>query len=137
MRELGFANATGGVSTRTYQIDLALDSAFQQIVIHETGIAEGEGGTTRWTVSDSLLAETKYYWRIAAVTSAGAGPYSQVSEFRVREPFTADRRNGSVVVPIRSNASKRIGAAALAPVMPGTGTLSGRPTQTPITVLPS
>jgi hypothetical protein len=96
--ELGFGNATGGVSTRTYQIDLALDSAFQQIAVQETGIAEGEGGMTRWTVSESLLAETKYYWRIAAVTSAGAGPYSQVSEFRIREPFTDNRRNGSLVV---------------------------------------
>ena len=47
------------------------------------------------------------------------------------------RGNGSSFKPDFSNASKSIGAAVLIPVIPGTGPLSARPTQTPITCLPS
>ncbi|MGH9324636.1 MAG: hypothetical protein ACRD21_09480 [Vicinamibacteria bacterium] len=96
--ELVIGNATGGAGTRTYMFDLALDSAFQQIVLTESGVTEGLGGITRWRVTDPLEADTKYYWRVQAATSAGPGPYSAVSEFRVREPFSADRQNGSLVV---------------------------------------
>ena len=96
--ELVIGNATGGVGTRTYMFDLALDSAFQQIALSESGVSEGLGGITRWRVTEELEADTKYYWRVAAVTSAGAGPFSAVSEFRVREPFRADRPTGSLVV---------------------------------------
>ena len=96
--ELVIGNATGGAGTRTYTFDLALDSAFLQIALSEIGISEGLGGITRWRVSEPLQADTKYYWRVAAVTSAGAGPYSAVSEFRVREPFSSDRPTGSLVV---------------------------------------
>ena len=45
--------------------------------------------------------------------------------------------NCAVGPPSRSKLSNRMGAAALMPEMPGTGAPSGRPTQTPITVLPS
>ncbi len=96
--ELVIGNATGGSGTRTYTVDLALDSAFLTIALTETGISEGLGGITKWRVTEPLEPDTKYFWRVAAVTSAGAGPYSAVSEFRVREPFKADRPTGSLVV---------------------------------------
>jgi hypothetical protein len=96
--ELVIGNATGGTGTRTYTFDLALDSAFQEIALTESGVSEGLGGVTRWRVSEPLEADTKYYWRVAAVTSVGAGPYSALSEFRVREPFKADRPTGSLVL---------------------------------------
>ena len=96
--ELVIGNATGGSGTRTYTVDLALDSAFLTIALTETGISEGLGGITKWRVTEPLEPDTKYFWRVAAVTSAGAGPNSAVSEFRVREPFKADRPTGSLVV---------------------------------------
>jgi hypothetical protein len=96
--ELVIGNATGGAGTRTYRFDLALDSGFLQIALTESGVSEGLGGITRWRVTEPLEADTKYYWRAAAVTSAGAGPDSAVSEFRIREPFKADRPTGSLVV---------------------------------------
>lgn len=96
--ELVIGNATGGSGTRTYTFDLALDSAFQQIALTESGVSEGLGGITKWRVNETLEADTKYYWRVAAATSIGSGPYSAVSEFRVREPFSSDRPTGSLVV---------------------------------------
>jgi hypothetical protein len=96
--ELVIGNATGGAGTRTYNIDLALDSAFQRIVVAETGVSEGLGGITRFRVEQPIEADTVYYWRVQAATSAGRGPHSATSEFRVREPFSADRPTGSLVV---------------------------------------
>lgn len=95
---LEIGNASGGVSTRTYTFELALDSAFQQMALVETGVAEGLGGITKWRVSEELESDTKYYWRVRATTSAGPGPYSGVSEFRVLAPFTSDRPTGDLVV---------------------------------------
>jgi len=96
--ELVIGNATGGAGTRTYTFELALDSAFTQMALVEPGVAEGLGGITRWRVTEPLVADTKYYWRVAAVTSAGAGPYAPLSEFRVREAFSYNRPTGGLVV---------------------------------------
>ena len=96
--ELQIGNASGGSGTRTYTYELALDSAFQQMAVNETGVPEGLGGVTKWVVTESLAADTKYFWRVRASTSSGSGPYSDVSEFRVREAFIADRPTGDLVI---------------------------------------
>lgn len=105
--ELEIGNASGGAGTRTYTFELALDSAFQQIALAESGVQEGLGGVTKWRVSEELEADTKYFWRARARTSAGAGPNSSVSEFRIFEPFTSDRPTGDLVVfdPLTSGSS--------------------------------
>ena len=105
--ELQIGNASGGSGTRTYTYELALDSAFQQMAVNETGVQEGLGGVTKWVVTESLAADTKYFWRVRASTSSGTGPYSDVSEFRVREAFIANRPTGDLVVfdPLNSGGS--------------------------------
>ena len=105
--ELQIGNASGGSGTRTYTYELALDSAFQQVAVDESGIQEGLGGVTKWVVTESLAADTKYYWRVRASTSSGAGPYSEISEFRVREAFISNRQTGDIVVfdPLSSGSS--------------------------------
>jgi len=95
--ELVAGNATGGSGTRTYTFELALDSAFQQMVQTEAGIPEGLGGITKWRVNP-LEAATKYHWRVKASTSAGDGPFSARSEFRTKAGFTRDRASGGLVV---------------------------------------
>jgi hypothetical protein len=95
--ELVIGNASGGAGTRTYTFDLALDSEFQDMALSESGVTEGLGGITKWMVSEPLKPDTKYYWRVRAVASDGAGPYSSVSEFRVREPFI-NREGGEMIV---------------------------------------
>ena len=52
----------------------------------ESGVSEGLGGVTKWRVSEPLEADTNYYWRVRAETSAGEGPYSAASEFRSARP---------------------------------------------------
>jgi hypothetical protein len=94
---LQIGNASGGAGTRTYSFELALDSAFQQLALAESGVTEGLGGITKWQATEPLEPETKYYWRSRAVTSAGSGPYSTTSEFRVREAYI-NRDGGETIV---------------------------------------
>lgn len=96
--ELVIGNATGGSSARTYTFEVASDGAFQQIVATDSGLREGLGGITTWQVSETLEAEGKYYWRARASTSAGSGPYSAGTEFRIKSGFTRDRASGGLVV---------------------------------------
>jgi hypothetical protein len=103
--ELVIGNATGGSGVRTYTFDLALDSAFLQMALTETGVKEGLGGVTKWRVSEPLQSDTKYYWRVRASTPSGAGPYSSVSEFRVRESYLNPESGGIVVFDPLTNGS--------------------------------
>ncbi|GMR23427.1 MAG: hypothetical protein BMS9Abin37_1855 [Acidobacteriota bacterium] len=95
--ELEVGNATGGSGVRTYTFEVARDGAFQQIVATEAGVREGLGGITVWQVSETLEAETKYFWRSRASTGAGNGPNSASSTFRIKSGFTRDRPGGLVV----------------------------------------
>ncbi|HXV60796.1 MAG TPA: hypothetical protein VEK15_08885 [Vicinamibacteria bacterium] len=96
--ELEIGNAQGGSGPRTYIFELALDSAFQEMAVTESGVTEGLGGITKWRVIEPLEAETKYYWRATAVSGGGAGPSSETWEFRIREAFSSDRPTGDIVV---------------------------------------
>lgn len=103
--ELVIGNATGGAGARTYTFDLAFDSAFQEMALTDTGVKEGLGGVTKWRVTEPLEADTKYYWRVRAATSAGSGPYSSVSEFRIREAYLNPESGGVVVFDPLTNGS--------------------------------
>ena len=96
--EFEIGNATGGSGARTYTFEVARDGAFQQIVTMETGVREGLGGITAWQVSETLEGDSKYFWRARARTSAGSGPSSASSEFRIKSGFTRDRPSGGLVV---------------------------------------
>ena len=96
--ELIVGNASGGSGPRTYIFELAVDSAFQNIAITESGVEEGMGGMTMWRVTEPLDGGMKYFWRARAATSAGDGPNSESSEFRTKDAFTRNRNSGGLVV---------------------------------------
>ena len=96
--ELEVGNATGGSGARTYTFEVAREDMFQQIVAMETGVREGLGGITTWQVSETLEADSRYFWRSRASTSAGSGPNSASAEFRIKSGFTRDRASGGLVV---------------------------------------
>ena len=96
--ELEIGNATGGSGARTYTFEVAREGTFQQIVAMETGVREGLGGITTWQVSETLEAASRYFWRARASTSAGNGPYSASSEFRIKSGFARDRASGGLVL---------------------------------------
>lgn len=95
---LEIGNATGGSGVRTYTFEVARDTAFQQMVATEAGVREGLGGITVWQVSETLEADARYFWRARASTSAGSGPNTASSEFRIKMGFTRDRASGGLVL---------------------------------------
>ncbi|WP_298270897.1 Ig-like domain-containing protein [Geobacter sp.] len=59
--------------TITYEFVVATDSGFANIAANASGIAQGNNGSTPWTVPAGKLADnTQYYWRSRAVDQHGA-----------------------------------------------------------------
>ncbi|WP_298434851.1 Ig-like domain-containing protein, partial [Geobacter sp.] len=59
--------------TITYEFVVATDSGFANIAANASGIAQGNDGSTPWTVPAGKLADnTQYYWRSRAVDQHGA-----------------------------------------------------------------
>ena len=50
----------------TYNLEVATDMAFSNIVINETGLT-----TTSYNVTTNLSSNTTYYWRVTAINSCG------------------------------------------------------------------
>ena len=59
----------------TYELQVALDQAFQSVVI-DTTVAD-----TTATPSIQLDPNTVFYWRVCGIDSVGAGQYSSISHF--------------------------------------------------------
>jgi len=58
-----------------YHLQVATDSAFSAVVV-DTTLAD-----TSKRLSNSLAATTKHYWRVSAIDTAGASPYSSIAWF--------------------------------------------------------
>lgn len=65
-----------GTQASTYDLQVATDSAFNNLVVNKTGIT-----TTNYTLTSSLNTGTKYYWRVTARNACGAGTTSAVFNF--------------------------------------------------------
>jgi hypothetical protein len=72
------------------QIELAGDSAFQQLLHHADRVTPGGDGRTAYRIPDLLGPGSTYYWRVRALDGANTGPYSAASSFRVKEPVVLD-----------------------------------------------
>ena len=59
-----------------YNLELATDADFTNLVIDETGLF-----TNTFSVTTSLEVNTTYYWRVKAVNVCGEGAYSAVFSF--------------------------------------------------------
>lgn len=95
---LTVANAEGGSGELTYGFEVASDTSFSDIEASAEGITEGEEGTTSWQVSPPLEPGMQHYWRVRATGSGQSGPYSETTNFSLREGFTHNRPTGGLVV---------------------------------------
>ena len=102
--ELIIRNASGGTGKRAYTFELSIDSAFTQITLTGTGIAEGIV-TTMWQATKPLQAGTEYFWRVRASTSSGVGPYSSTLSFMVPAGFLGTMGAEVLFDPLNSGSS--------------------------------
>jgi hypothetical protein len=61
---------------QTYFIQVAKDTAFTDLFF------EGTAGADTFKIVDNMLAETDYYWHVAAINADGTSEYSEVWTFR-------------------------------------------------------
>ena len=71
---LSVTNATDAdlFDTLAYDIEVATDGGFLNVVAGITGTAQGSNGITSWTVAPALAEDTPYYWRAQAKDNHGA-----------------------------------------------------------------
>jgi hypothetical protein len=79
--ELTIQNVTpSDGSTPTYQFQVSLSSSYSPVAAEQTGVAQGAGGRTSWTVIAPLPAGT-YFWRTRAFSGSTSGPFSENDRF--------------------------------------------------------
>jgi hypothetical protein len=71
--------AAGAVS---YEFQVADNSGFTPVAVTKTGVAEGSGGTTSFTVEADLPGATRFYWRARLVQGSANSAWSATSRFR-------------------------------------------------------
>src|SRR5215207_562417 len=78
--------------TRTYEFQISDSTSFtaattQSVVgfnatVDKTGVAEGSGGKTSFTVEADLQPTTLFYWRARAIQGMTNGPWSDTFQFK-------------------------------------------------------
>ena len=69
----------------TYQLQLALDGSFSNIMLERTGL-----GSAQLTLDDPLAANTAHYWRVRGVSNDGAGDWSATWSFTTQTDVSTD-----------------------------------------------
>ena len=87
-------NATSDQPTgaRTYEFQISDTTSFTaastqsvngfNATVGKTGVAEGSGGKTSFTVETDLQPTTMFYWRARAIQAATTGPWSDTFQFK-------------------------------------------------------
>lgn len=87
--ELVADNATSTTAgERTYEFQVSSTPDFSgvspAVLIAKTGVAEGPGGKTSFTLEEDLKIATAYFWRARAAQSGVSSAWSAVAAFRTR-----------------------------------------------------
>ena len=84
---LTFASAdSNSVRPFTYEVQVATDAAFTQIVLEIAGVEPNEFGQVIIQLPSSLDPDRTYYWRVRALDGANTGEYSATAMFEVFTP---------------------------------------------------
>ncbi len=67
----------------TYGFQVFADAELTQLVAFTSGVPEGAGGQTSWTVTPPLAANQTYYWRAYAADPYASGLCMEVASFTV------------------------------------------------------
>ena len=78
----GTSTETAG--TRTYEFQIADNTAFAPIAAAGTGIAENAGGKTTFTPGQDLQSTTRMYWRARMVQGTTNSDWSPMGKFRTK-----------------------------------------------------
>ena len=84
---LNFSSAeSNSVRPFTYEIQVASDPEFTQVVFEATGIEPNAAGQVIVEISQTLAPEQVYYWRVRADDGANSSTYSGTGSFELFTP---------------------------------------------------
>jgi hypothetical protein len=83
-----------GQAGLTYDIEVATDSGFNQIIYSETGLTQAA-----FTPSANWQNSTTYYWRVRASNACGSGAYSETYQFST-SAAPGDCPAGTMSIPL-------------------------------------
>jgi hypothetical protein len=81
---------TSGERPLWLSIELAGDTAFQQVLHQADRVTPSVTGRTVHTLPSLLVAGYTYHWRVRAQDGANTGPWSATTSFRVVEPVVLE-----------------------------------------------
>ncbi|WP_171025646.1 reprolysin-like metallopeptidase [Hymenobacter jeollabukensis] len=73
---------TAIASASSYDLQVATDAAFANVVINQTGLT-----TNSYAVTAPLTQNTQYFWRVRGIAECGTGPWSTQGMFAVGRQF--------------------------------------------------
>jgi len=73
----------------TYSFRVYTDSALTTLAASITGMAQGQNGTTSWSVSPALNNNTTYYWKVVVADEHGLMAETEESSFLIHMENTA------------------------------------------------
>jgi len=84
--ELTVKNGTTNqpTGTRTYEFQIADNTAFAPVAVSGTGVAENAGGKTSFTSPQDLQPTTRMYWRARMVQGTTNSEWSATGKFKTR-----------------------------------------------------
>lgn len=81
--ELSVLNsAQNGAGARTYLFQVSEESSFASLEAQSPLVAEGQNGSTSWTVDDPL-PDGRYFWRVRSRSGTEDSPYSSTADFTI------------------------------------------------------
>src|SRR5262245_15845012 len=80
------AVSSSGVRPVTYFIEIARVVEFRDIVLAKGGFAGGTGPEATFTLSDALVTDASYFWRVRAEDGANVSAFSPASQFMLYAP---------------------------------------------------
>lgn len=111
--------------TRTYEFQISDTTTFTSALtsnvtgfaatVGATGVAEGSGGTTSYTVPQDLQPTTVFFWRARATQGSSTGPWSEPQRFRSK--LVGFMRAGELYDPLihGETVGERVGATTFIP----------------------
>ena len=106
---------SGGSGATAFQIDIATDNAFNNIVYTNNTITGSS-----FTLATVLSSQTTYYWRIRGLNSCGNGNYSAVYSFTTAAISCTNYASTNVPINISASGTPTITSTL---VIPATGNI--------------
>jgi hypothetical protein len=108
-------NGTSSSGGRAYEFQIADNQGFSPVAASRSGVAEGTGATTSFTLDQDLQPATRMYWRARIVQGSTSSAWSSTGRFRTK--LVGFNRAGELYDPLvhSETIGTRVGSTTFVP----------------------